>query len=107
MRTVPAEIDMDVCADRLPDDVATTVYFVVSEAVANAVKHAEASSIRLRVHRSDGHVLVSVTDDGLGGAALDPRSGIADRVAALGGRLRVVSPRGAGTTVEAALPCVS
>jgi len=107
VRTVPVVVDMEVCADQLPDDVATTVYYVVSEAVANAVKHAEASCIRLRVTRADGHVTVNVSDDGQGGAALHPRSGMADRVAALGGRLQVVSPRGAGTVVEAALPCAS
>ena len=107
VRSSPLTVDMDVCDDALPDDVATTVYFVVSEAIANAVKHARARCIRLRVALDAGHVVVAVTDDGVGGARLDPASGIADRVAALGGRLRVVSPRGAGTTVEAALPCAS
>jgi len=71
------------------------------------VKHAEASRLRLRVTRADGHVTVNVTDDGVGGASLPPSSGIADRVAALGGRLHVVSPLGRGTVVEAALPCAS
>jgi signal transduction histidine kinase len=106
-RTVPIAVDLDVCPDRLPDDVATTAYYVVSEAITNTVKHASADRIRLRVAHSDGRLLVTVTDDGRGGAALSPRSSIADRVAALGGTLRVHSPLGSGTRVEAVLPCAS
>jgi signal transduction histidine kinase len=106
-RTVPIAVDLDICPDRLPDDVATTAYYVVSEAITNTVKHASADRIRLRVARDDGHLLVTVSDDGRGGAALSPRSGIADRVAALGGTLRVHSPLGSGTRVEAVLPCAS
>jgi signal transduction histidine kinase len=98
---------MDVLADPLPDDVATTAYFVISEAIANAVKHANASRIGLRVVQQDGQVLVRVSDDGQGGATLREGSGLADRVAALGGSLAVDSPVGRGTTVEAALPCAS
>jgi len=107
VRTVPLAVDVDVCADRLPDDVATTAYYVATEAITNAVKHATADRIALRVTRSDGRLLVQVSDDGRGGAALSARSAIADRVAALGGTLRVDSPPGAGTTVEAVLPCAS
>ncbi|GIJ73435.1 sensor histidine kinase [Virgisporangium ochraceum] len=111
VRTVPLAIDLDVCAfsrgDALPDDIATTAYYVVSEAVTNAVKHADAGRIGLRVSRDDGRLLVSVSDDGCGGASLSTRSTIADRVAALGGTLRVHSPHGRGTTVEAELPCAS
>jgi signal transduction histidine kinase len=80
---------------------------VVSEAITNVVKHATADRIGLRVTRSDGRLLVSVSDDGRGGATLSTRSSIADRVAALGGTLRVNSPLGNGTTVEAVLPCAS
>jgi signal transduction histidine kinase len=87
--------------------VATTAYYVVSEAVTNAVKHAEASCIQLRVMRANGHVLVRVSDDGRGGAALHVKSGLADRVAALGRSLDVDSPPGRGTVVEAELPCAS
>jgi signal transduction histidine kinase len=70
VRTVPVAVDMDVCADVLPDDVATTAYYVVSEAVTNAVKHADAECIRLHVVRVDGQVIVRVSDDGRGGAVL-------------------------------------
>ena len=86
---------------------ATTAYFVISESLANAVKHSEASRIGLHVARLNGQVVVRVSDDGRGGAHLRPESGLADRVAALGGSLAVVSPAGRGTVVEAALPCVS
>ena len=106
-RTVPVTVELDVCADALPDDVATTAYYVVSEAVANAVKHANASCIRLRVSRANHHVLVRIADDGRGGARLRASSGLADRVAALKGTLRVESPAGRGTVIEAALPCES
>jgi signal transduction histidine kinase len=104
---VPLAVDVEVCTDRLPDDVATTAYYVATEAITNAVKHATADRIGLRVTRSDGRLLIQVSDDGCGGATLSARSGIADRVAALGGTLRVDSPPGAGTTVEAVLPCAS
>jgi signal transduction histidine kinase len=107
VQNLPVAVDVDVLAGPLPDDVATTAYFVISEAVANAVKHANASRIGLRVVQQDGQVLVCVSDDGQGGATLHDGSGLADRVAALGGSLAVNSPVGRGTTVEAALPCAS
>jgi signal transduction histidine kinase len=107
VRSVPVAVEMDVHSGPLPDDVATTAYFVISEAVTNAVKHAEATRILLCVSRANGHVMVRVSDDGCGGARLSARSGLADRVAALGGSLTVASPRGSGTTVEVALPCAS
>ena len=96
VQDVPVEVESDVVAGPLPDDVATTAYFVVSEAVANAIKHADARRIGLRVSRENGRVLVRVTDDGRGGARLQPGSGIADRVAALGGSHRDQQPRGSG-----------
>jgi signal transduction histidine kinase len=104
---VPLLVDLEVCADPLPDDVATTAYFVASEAVANVVKHADAERLGLRVSRVDGHLVVRISDDGCGGAASVSRSGLADRVAALGGSLRIDSPAGQGTLIEAALPCAS
>ena len=106
-RTVPIAVDLDITPDLLPDDVATTAYYVASEAVTNAVKHAAADRIGLQVARLDGQVIVRVSDDGRGGATLSGGSGLADRVAALGGRLQVASPLGRGTVVEAVLPCAS
>jgi signal transduction histidine kinase len=107
VQNVPVAMDMEVLAGPLPDDVATTAYFVISEAVANAVKHANASRIGLRVVREDSRVLVQVSDDGRGGASQPEGSGIADRVAALGGSLAISSPVGRGTIVEATIPCAS
>jgi signal transduction histidine kinase len=107
VRAVPVTVEMDIYPGPLPDEVATTAYFLISEAVANAVKHAQANRISLHVSRVNGDVRVRVTDDGRGGATLRPESGLADRVAALGGSLDVTSPAGQGTAVEAALPCAS
>ena len=107
VRALPVEVDVRVDASELPDDVATTVYYVVSEALTNAVKHAEATRIELEVRYRSGRVHVRIRDDGRGGAYLPPESSLADRVAALGGRLRVLSPPGHGTQVEAELPCAS
>ncbi|MDW5327272.1 sensor histidine kinase [Plantactinospora sp. KLBMP9567] len=87
--------------------VETAAYFVVSEAVTNAAKHARASRVDVEVVVRDGRLVVTVVDDGVGGA--DPAgvglSGLARRVAALDGRFRVQSPTGGPTTVVAELPC--
>jgi len=107
VRSVPLTVDMHVDGRPLPDAVATTAYFVASEAITNAVKHAEASRIVLQVVRRADQLLVRVTDDGIGGARLGLRSGLVDRVAALGGSLHVASPEGRGTQVEATLQCAS
>ncbi|GAA4048666.1 sensor histidine kinase [Nonomuraea soli] len=105
--TVPLPVEVDVAARELPDDVATTAYFVASEAVTNALKHASASRIALRVGQHDGQVRLEIRDDGRGGARIGGSSGLADRVAAHGGSLTVRSPAGYGTVVEAVLPCAS
>jgi signal transduction histidine kinase len=83
------------------------VYFVCSEALANVAKYASASTVSVRILAGAESVSVEVTDDGIGGA--DPArgtglTGLADRVEALGGRLEVDSPPGAGTRVRAELP---
>jgi len=85
-------------------------YFVISEAVANAVKHAAATGVTVRVRDGgSGWILhVEVVDDGVGGADARGGSGLeglGDRIAALGGRLDVTSPVGEGTTVTAVIPC--
>lgn len=107
LRTVPITVDLDICPDPLPDDVTTTAYYVVTEAVVNAVKHAEATRISLQIRRVGERLELRVSDDGNGGAVLPPTSSIPDRVAALRGTWRVDSRRGRGTIVEAALPCAS
>ena len=97
-------------ADRLPEPVEVAAYFVASEALANVDKHARASRATVRVLRSAGSALIEITDDGIGGADDANGSGLrglADRVEALEGQLRVVSTAGAGTTVTAVIPCAS
>ncbi|BCT77692.1 hypothetical protein SCMU_35340 [Sinomonas cyclohexanicum] len=108
-RSSPIPIAIDVRAGDLPDDVTTTAYFVIAEAVANAVKHASPERIGVEVARDAAVLTVRVSDDGRGGAKADGAglSGVADRVAAAGGTLRIHSPALAGTLVEAVLPCAS
>ncbi|GAA4463991.1 hypothetical protein GCM10023170_071070 [Phytohabitans houttuyneae] len=92
---------------RLPLAVEATAYFVVAEAVTNAMKHAHADRIRITVEPARGAIRVTVDDDGIGGAAVTAGSGLlglADRVRALDGDLSVRSLPGQGTTVTAILP---
>jgi signal transduction histidine kinase len=104
----PLPVAVDVPLDeRLPETVEAAAYFVVCEALTNVAKYARASEARVRVGRIDDHAHVEVVDDGVGGA--DERGGsglrgLADRVEALGGRLVISSPVGAGTAVRAELP---
>ena len=95
---------------RLPSPVEATAYFVVSEALANVAKYSGAAGAGIAVERKNGRLVVEVRDDGIGGADPDSGSGLrglADRVAALDGTLRVDSPRGGGTRVIAEIPCGS
>jgi signal transduction histidine kinase len=92
---------------RLPQPVEAAAYFVVMEALTNVAKYASATAAEVTVQQVNGHVVVGVQDDGVGGA--DPAAGsglagLADRVAALGGRLWVESPPGGGTVVRAEMP---
>jgi signal transduction histidine kinase len=84
----------------------TTLFYVCSEALTNATKHSGASQIVVAIDGSDHDVTLSVSDDGCGGAELagSGLQGLADRLASRGGRLRVESPPGAGTTVTATIP---
>jgi signal transduction histidine kinase len=96
--------------ERFEDRLETAAYFVASEALTNAVKHARASEVRLSAARQNGNLVLCVRDNGVGGAHPSEGSGLAgmtDRVAALGGKLKVESPPGHGTVVTAELPCVS
>jgi signal transduction histidine kinase len=106
---VPAALRYDV-SGVLPPAVELAAYFVVSEALTNVAKYAQATAAAVHVTKVGGRVVVEVTDDGVGGAAANGGSGLrglADRVEALDGHLHVVSPRGHGTTVTAELPCAS
>jgi signal transduction histidine kinase len=106
----PIPVGLHVHAEALPDDVANTAYYVTSEAIANAVKHARATRIDVYVARCDGRLELRISDDGRGGAALRSGSGLAglnDRVQAVGGALALDSRNGHGTVVEAVVPCGS
>lgn len=103
---VPAQLQIETLP-RLPEPVEVAAYYVVSEALANAGKHANASRVDIMLRCQNGRLEVTVTDDGQGGA--DPATGsgltgLADRAAALGGSVSVRSPKGGGTRLVATLP---
>jgi signal transduction histidine kinase len=83
-------------------------YYVICESLANIGKHARATSATVDIARKNGDLVVEIVDDGVGGADSERGTGLrglADRVEALGGRLRVWTPRGGGTRVRAEMPC--
>jgi signal transduction histidine kinase len=102
-----ARVELEVMTDPLPPPVEAAAYFVCSEAIANVAKHAPGSAVSVSVAAHGGRALIAVADDGPGGA--DPARGaglrgLADRVEALGGTLRVESPPGEGTALTAEIP---
>jgi signal transduction histidine kinase len=105
----PLPVELDVCiTERLPDPVEAAAYYVVAEALTNVAKYAQASAVIVELERGNGHACIEVRDDGIGGAVPGGGSGLrglADRVEALGGRLVLESPAGAGTTLRAEIPC--
>ena len=103
---IPVELDVSINT-RLPAPIEVAAYYVMSEALANAAKHAQASRIDISVAPRDGRLLLSIRDDGIGGADPSRGSGIiglTDRVEALGGSISVESPPGEGTRITAELP---
>jgi signal transduction histidine kinase len=104
---VPVRIDGSV-DERLPEAVELAAFFMVSEALTNTAKHADASAAVVSLHRAPTVLRITVTDDGVGGATTDGGSGLrglADRMEAIGGRLQVWSARGRGTRLRAEIPC--
>ena len=104
--SVPVRLDVRV-DERLPEQVELAAYYVVSEALTNAAKHASASEIDVDVEVDQGALRVEVRDNGQGGATFAYGTGLLglkDRVDAVGGQLSLHSPRGAGTTLAIALP---
>jgi signal transduction histidine kinase len=104
---LPAHLEV-VLDRRLPDQVESAAYFVVSEALTNAAKHSHASGVRITAVRAGDQLMIEVADDGIGGAVAGRGTGLrglADRVEALGGRLTVSSPPGRGTRLNAEFPC--
>jgi signal transduction histidine kinase len=107
----PLPVHLSVAVEgRLPESVEVAVYYVVSESLANIGKHAQASSARIDVAQAGGQVVLEVVDDGVGGVDTERGTGLrglADRVEALEGRLRIWSPSGGGTRLRAEIPCAS
>jgi signal transduction histidine kinase len=107
---LPVTIDA-VPEERLPGEIEAAAYFVACEAIANAVKHAQATQIRVSAQRRKGTLVIEVEDDGVGGARENGTGsglrGLVDRVEAHGGTLRIESEPGEGTKVVGELPCAS
>jgi signal transduction histidine kinase len=105
-RAAPLSVSVDAHVGRLPDAIEAAAYFVCSEVLANAAKHARATTVGVRAAVEGDHLVLEVTDDGAGGA--DPYGaglrGLADRVEALGGTLLISSEPALGTGVVARLP---
>jgi signal transduction histidine kinase len=103
---IPVALELRI-GTRLPAPIEVAAYYVMSEALANTAKHAQASRIDISVTRRDGRLMLSIRDDGIGGADRSRGSGLVgltDRVEALGGSISVESPPGAGTRIAAELP---
>ncbi|MEN3356291.1 MAG: hypothetical protein V7637_273 [Mycobacteriales bacterium] len=102
---VPVKLDLH-AERRLPEPVEVAAYYVVSEALTNAAKHAHASVVKVELHADDAILRLAIRDDGIGGA--DPKGsgllGLRDRIHALGGTLQVASPTGEGTTLLIEVP---
>jgi signal transduction histidine kinase len=106
--TMPVELDADPLDRRLDAAVETAAYFTIAEALTNVAKHSHARQCAIGLRHGEGTLRAWVTDDGVGGAALDKGHGLRgldDRLRAAGGRLLVTSPGGGPTTITAELPC--
>jgi signal transduction histidine kinase len=99
-------VSVEVPGERFPREIEASAYFVVAEALTNIAKHSGAGSAQVAAWIDDGALCVEVRDDGVGGARPDGSGllGLGDRLAALGGRLRIESPPGRGTRIAASLP---
>jgi signal transduction histidine kinase len=107
---LPVTLDLDAGELDAPEHVESTAYFVVTEALVNIAKHARATRATVSLRHHDGVLEIEVSDDGVGGADRARGSGIdglADRVAAVGGKLALESEPGAGTRLHVELPCAS
>lgn len=109
-RRVPLPVEVIANGNRYPTEVETAAYFTACEGLTNAVKHARATKVVLRAVHEGSRLVVAVVDDGVGGAIAQEGSGLAglaDRVAAHGGALRIDSSAGCGTALVAEFPCAS
>jgi signal transduction histidine kinase len=106
---VPVALHVEI-DERPPPAVESTAYFVVSEALTNVARHAQANAAQVSILRSGDRLIIEVRDDGLGGADASKGTGLTglrNRVAAHGGSLHVVSPEGGPTTLLVEIPCGS
>jgi signal transduction histidine kinase len=106
--TIPVNLDLELGADRrLPATTEVAAYYMVAEALTNAAKHARASVVKVGVETHDAQLHLTIRDDGIGGADATKGSGLiglTDRVEALGGRMRITSPAGSGTSLDVTIP---
>ncbi|KRA24429.1 hypothetical protein ASD65_08335 [Microbacterium sp. Root61] len=105
---VPATLHAEVDETAITTSIAHTAYFIIAEALANTVKHARASMVRVTIDQREGQLVLEVEDDGVGGARVGAGSGLrglSDRVDALSGRISVRSTSAQGTLVKVELPC--
>jgi signal transduction histidine kinase len=106
----PLPVQVTSTDERFASTVEAAAYFIACEGLTNAIKHAQAHAVVLCTQRRNGSLVVTISDDGVGGASARAGSGLRglhDRVAAHGGRLEIVSAPAAGTTLTAELPCGS
>lgn len=107
---IPIEMHVGANGTPLPTPVESTGYYVIAEALTNAIKHSRARKLVMRLGQDEGALWIEIQDDGVGGARIGGGTGMrsmADRVDALGGRLVVDSPAGGGTTIVTEIPCGS
>jgi signal transduction histidine kinase len=105
---IPTLVTADSTDHRYAAGIETAAYFVIAEALTNAVKHSRASAISIAIREESGRLRIEVRDNGVGGANTGRGSGIIglqDRVAAVGGQLTFDSPAEGGTVITAELPC--
>jgi signal transduction histidine kinase len=107
-RRCPVAVSLDLKIDRhLPDSVEVGAYYIVAEALTNTAKHARASVVKVGVEAEGANLHLSIRDDGIGGAAAGKGSGLTglvDRVEALGGKMKIESPSGSGTSLLVDIP---
>ncbi|TIH28264.1 ATPase [Subtercola vilae] len=107
---IPATLEAVVDDDSLASATTHTAYFIVAEALTNAVKHSQATLVQVRICQVKNRLLIEVADDGVGGASLDSGTGLkglSDRVDVLGGTFSLESPLNRGTIMKVDLPCAS
>ena len=107
---IPATLDAEVDDDSLAPATTHTAYFIIAEALTNAVKHSHATSVHVRIRQADARLHIEIADNGGGGAALGTGSGLkglVDRIDVLGGSFTLESPPGHGTRMKVELPCGS